>query len=352
MQESQREGEKGIWEVVPFVVMVVMEGCTIALTIFAKTVMTKKGMSPFVFVVYMHALSSLILLPYSFIFHYKDRITISQNLAFLGLSYSSPIVVCAMGLLIPSLSFILSIILRKTKLDWRNSSFRAKVTGTIISFMGATMVELYKGPLIRKSKLSSSSHPSYPTINKFLIYSSKPEYWVLGGILLATSSLSVSVWNNVQVGTVKQYPQVMKLVSFYSLFGTIQSAMLCLFLERNPDAWKLKVDTELLLIGLSAVFAGLIRSHVHMWCMQLKGPFYVPIFKPFGIVFATIFGVILSAVHYGSVIGAIIIGTGYFGVMYGQLKEEELEAQQDDKVKIMESCEDEKVPLLQEENIV
>lgn len=88
---------------------------------------------------------------------------------------------------------------RKTKLDWRNSSFRAKVTGTIISFMGATMVELYKGPLIRKSKLSSSSHPSYPTINKFLIYSSKPEYWVLGGILLATSSLSVSVWNNVQV---------------------------------------------------------------------------------------------------------------------------------------------------------
>ncbi|XP_060669757.1 WAT1-related protein At1g70260 isoform X3 [Ziziphus jujuba] len=332
MQESQREGEKGIWEVVPFVVMVVMEGCTIALTIFAKTVMTKKGMSPFVFVVYMHALSSLILLPYSFIFHYKDRtqqpfftsslflrlsfmgltgITISQNLAFLGLSYSSPIVVCAMGLLIPSLSFILSIILRKTKLDWRNSSFRAKVTGTIISFMGATMVELYKA-----------------------------------------SSLSVSVWNNVQVGTVKQYPQVMKLVSFYSLFGTIQSAMLCLFLERNPDAWKLKVDTELLLIGLSAVFAGLIRSHVHMWCMQLKGPFYVPIFKPFGIVFATIFGVILSAVHYGSVIGAIIIGTGYFGVMYGQLKEEELEAQQDDKVKIMESCEDEKVPLLQEENIV
>ncbi|KAH7515762.1 hypothetical protein FEM48_Zijuj10G0060600 [Ziziphus jujuba var. spinosa] len=279
-------------------------------------------------------------------------ITISQNLAFLGLSYSSPIVVCAMGLLIPSLSFILSIIFRKTKLDWRNSSFRAKVTGTIISFMGATMVELYKGPLIRKSKLSSSSHPSYPTINKFLIYSSKPEYWVLGGILLATSSLSVSVWNNIQVGTVKQYPQVMKLVSFYSLFGTIQSAMLCLFLERNPDAWKLKLDTELLLIGLSAVFAGLIRSHVHMWCMQLKGPFYVPIFKPFGIVFATIFGVILSAVHYGSVIGAIIIGTGYFSVMYGQLKEEELKAQQDDKVKIMESCEDEKVPLLQEENIV
>lgn len=58
-----------LWEAVPFSVMVTMEGCTIILTIWAKTVMTVDGMSPFVFVVYTHALSSLILLLYSFIFH-------------------------------------------------------------------------------------------------------------------------------------------------------------------------------------------------------------------------------------------------------------------------------------------
>lgn len=40
------------------------------------------------------------------------RITVSQNLAFLGLSYSSPILVCAMGLMLPTFSFLLSIILR------------------------------------------------------------------------------------------------------------------------------------------------------------------------------------------------------------------------------------------------
>ncbi|KAF3431312.1 hypothetical protein FNV43_RR26043 [Rhamnella rubrinervis] len=362
-----------VWEVVPFIVMVTMEGSTIALTIWAKTIITK-GMSPFVFVVYTQALSSITLLPYSFIFHYPDRgqsnlftlsfflrlffmgltgITISQNLAFLGLSYSSPIVVCAMGLLIPALSFLLSIVLRRIKIDWRSSSFRAKVSGTIVSFMGATMVELYKGPLIRKSKLSSfSSHLSQNRAIKFLIYSSLPEYWVLGGILLAASSLSVSVWNNIQVGTVKQYPQVMKVVSFYSLFGTIQSAILCFFLERNLDAWKLKLDTELLLIVLTAAFGGLLRSRVHLWCMQMKGPFYVPTFKPFGIVFATIFGVILSAVHYGSVIGAIILGMGYFTVMWGQLKEEEASAHGVKSVEYSNS--EEKVPLLQEDenNIV
>lgn len=59
--------------VVPFVLMVIMEGCTIGLTIWAKTVMSDYGMSPFVFVVYTNALASLILLPYSFLFHCDTR---------------------------------------------------------------------------------------------------------------------------------------------------------------------------------------------------------------------------------------------------------------------------------------
>lgn len=56
-----------LWEVIPFSVMVLMEGCTVGLTIMTKTVMAK-GMSQFVFVVYSNALSSIILLPYSLIF--------------------------------------------------------------------------------------------------------------------------------------------------------------------------------------------------------------------------------------------------------------------------------------------
>lgn len=60
-------------EMLPFLVMVVMEGCTIALTIWAKTAMTDYDMSPFVFVVYTQALSSIILLLYSFIFHCRYR---------------------------------------------------------------------------------------------------------------------------------------------------------------------------------------------------------------------------------------------------------------------------------------
>ena len=66
------EAKTKIWEVLPFIVMVIMEGCTIALTIFAKTEITN-GMSPFVFIVYTNALATIILFPCSFLFHRGDR---------------------------------------------------------------------------------------------------------------------------------------------------------------------------------------------------------------------------------------------------------------------------------------
>ncbi|KAF4355475.1 hypothetical protein F8388_015229 [Cannabis sativa] len=308
--------------------MVTMEACTIILTIWAKTVITN-GMSPFVFVVYTHALSSIFLIPFSFFYHRNDRndeepvvfnlnlflrlfllgltgITIPQNLAFLGLSYSSPIVVCAMGLTFPSLSFLLSILLRTTKVNWRSRSFQTKVCGTIVSLVGATMVEF----------------------QEILIFSSNnTQYWVLGGLLLAAANLCVSFWNTLQAGTVKQYPQVMKVASFYSTIGTLQSALLsALIFERDLNAWKLDLNTtQLLLIVLTASFMGVIRSCVHLWCMKMKGPLYVPMFKPFGVVFATIFGTSLpaSTLRYGSVIGTAIVGMGYFTVMWGQLNHED-----------------------------
>ncbi|XP_050372352.1 WAT1-related protein At1g70260 isoform X2 [Argentina anserina] len=214
-----------LMEMLPFSVMVVMEGCTIILTIWAKTAMTDYDMSPFVFVVYTHVLSSIILLLSTFVFNCRSRsathpslfsfglfvrcfllgltgIAVSQNLAFLGLSYSSPILVCAMGLMLPTFSFLLSVILKRTNADWRSPTFQAKVLGTVISIMGAVIVELYKGPYIRPSSVLSSS--SYMVLfqkaGQYLKFSSSAtEHWVLGGLLLVGASISVSVWNIIQL---------------------------------------------------------------------------------------------------------------------------------------------------------
>nr|GMD97033.1 WAT1-related protein At1g70260-like [Ipomoea batatas] len=120
-------------EVVPCMAMVMLEACTIFLTIMASTAMAKFGTNPLVFVVYTNALASIFLVPYSIIYHRRDKVqeklftfplllrlfflgligvTISQNLALVGLSYSSPIAACGTANIVPALSFILAIILR------------------------------------------------------------------------------------------------------------------------------------------------------------------------------------------------------------------------------------------------
>ncbi|KAI3467490.1 hypothetical protein Pfo_024153 [Paulownia fortunei] len=362
-----------IGEVVPCATMVVVEGCIIALTIMASTAMAR-GMSPFVFVVYTNALGSIILLPFSF-FYDRDRseeplltlpfllrvfflgligVTIAQNLAFVGLSYSSPIVACGMANQIPALSFILAVILRTTKFDWKSSGSQARLIGTLISFMGAISLTLYKGPTIRNHSspsLASQAAAAPPPPPRLLVFSSTHENWVLGCILFAASSFTLAIWNVVQVGTVKMCPQVMKILSFYSLFGTIQSAVLALYLERDPKAWRLELNFELLVIILTAIFSSLIRSSVQIWCTRLKGPFFVPIFKPFGIAYASTFGCLLFAdtFHYGSMMGAFICGVGYYTVLWGQIKDEEMQKLDgSNKISSME----EKVPLLQEDSQV
>ncbi|XP_073021952.1 WAT1-related protein At1g70260-like [Primulina eburnea] len=355
--------------------MVLVEGCIIVLTIMASTAMAR-GMSPFVFVVYTNALGSILLVPYSYFYDKDDYrseepfltlrfllrvfllgligVTIAQNLAFVGLSYSSPIVACGMANQIPALSFILAIFLRTTKFDWKKPSSQARLIGTLISFMGAITLSLYKGPSIKNHTspslaLRTAAVVVAPPPPRLLVFSSIHENWVLGCVLFASASFVISVWNIVQVGTIKMCPKVMKIITFYTLFGTIQSAVLALFMERDLDAWRLELNLELLIIILTAIFSSVIRSSVQIWCTRMKGPYFVPIFKPFGIPYASTFGCLLfsDTFHYGSMMGAFICGIGYYTVLWGQIKDEELQKLERGKIS---SIDDQKAPLLQDQD--
>ncbi|KAJ0895824.1 putative EamA domain-containing protein [Helianthus annuus] len=343
-------------EVVPCMLMALMEFCTIGLTILASTVMSK-GLSPFVFVVYTNALSSIFLLPYNtFIVSRNKRedlmsrflllglvgVTMAQNLAFVGLSYSSPIVAIGMGCLIPSISFLLAVICRKTSVDLRSSSGQIKLMGTLVSVIGAMTLTLYRGPVVKDKDPSTHLQLAPP----LFVFLSQHENWVLGCLLFALASLSYSIWNIIQVGTIEKCPEVMTVASSSTLFGTFQSALLALIIERDPIAWRLQFDMGLLVIVLTAIFGSLIKTHVHMWCIQRKSQFYVVMFKPLGVPIAGMFGCVFFAqtFHYGSLMAAAITGIGYYTMMWGQIKEDENKR---DKVDLSE----ERAPLLQEEQV-
>uniref|UniRef100_A0A2P2K9W3 WAT1-related protein n=1 Tax=Rhizophora mucronata TaxID=61149 RepID=A0A2P2K9W3_RHIMU len=265
----------------PFAAMVMLEILDVGLTTISKAAMSR-GMSHFIFVLYSNALATLILFPSSFIFLRNKRppitfpllckffilsllgVTIMQNCVSTGVDYSSPTLASAMGQLIPPFTFVLAVTFRMEKLDLKSSKSQIKILSTVVSVLGALIIILYKGPPLGPTR----AHP-VPAPSSMLTAKTS---WVIGGLFLVTASLSLST-------------------------STI----------------------------FQAVFGNLVTFVVMAWCIVKKGPVFVATFKPLGIAIAALLGVFFlgDTLHVGSILGAIVIVAGFYGVIWAQSKEEE-----------------------------
>ncbi|KAH1054425.1 hypothetical protein GLYMA_08G339700v4 [Glycine max] len=273
-------------EVLPFTAMVAVECTNVGVNVLFKAA-TEKGLSYYAFIAYSFAVSTLfLLLPLPFVFRWSRglpplnlslifRIFLlgvigltAQLCGYKGLKYTSPTLASALSNLIPAFTFILAIIFRMEKVALRSPSTMAKILGSLVSISGALIVVLYKGPII----LSTSSPQPSPTTDSPMDSTSQTN-WVLGGSLLAIEFLLVPIWYIVQ-----------------GFFST----------------------------GLSSL--------VHTWGLHLKGPVYISIFKPLSIVVAAALSVIFlgDALYFGTVVGAVILSFGFYAVLWGKAKEEEL----------------------------
>ncbi|KAJ0037714.1 hypothetical protein Pint_23040 [Pistacia integerrima] len=63
-----------------------------------------------------------------------------------------------------------------------------------------------------------------------------------------------------------------------------------------------------------------LRNLVHAWACHKKGPVYVSMFKPVGIIIAVVMAVTLlgDTLYPGSIIGAAIIAFGFYSVLQAQ----------------------------------
>ncbi|GLU03060.1 hypothetical protein SLE2022_202780 [Rubroshorea leprosula] len=319
--------------VLPVVGMVMAECAQVGLMIVGKAAMSH-GMSNFIFVFYSNALASLILLPSAFLFHRSERpqLTFSilcgffllgllgcfaQIFGYAGIYYSSATLGTAMLNLIPGVTFILAIVFRMEKPCLRSSSFQAKLLGTMVSIAGAFIVTFYKGPALLLT-LSPSNSP-----HQLLLQHSN---WVVGGFLLAADCLFASAWLITQASILKKFPAELIVVFFYCFFVTIQSAIICLVMERDISAWSFKPDVRLIALLYSAVFGSAFQLGISTWCLHRTGPVFVSMFKPLGIIISVVMGVIFlgDSFYLGSLIGAIVIVLGFYSVMWGKAKEEKM----------------------------
>ncbi|XWS30341.1 hypothetical protein CRYUN_Cryun24cG0108800 [Craigia yunnanensis] len=235
------------------------------------------------------------------------------------------------------------------KVEFRSSSTQAKIIGTITSLSGALVIVFYKGPKVISSPTWTSSSVS---LQKPL--GSSQSNWIIGGLLEAVAYLLYSFWYIIQVKEIcfqaphefcnilhksklecfstlqsqvmKIYPEEIVVIFFYNLSVALISLPICLLAEPNLSSWRLTPSIAVVAVLYSGLFGSSFSTTVHTWGVRLKGPVFVAIFKPTSIVIVVVMSAIFlgEAVYLGSVIGAVILTTGLYAVLWGKAKEEKM----------------------------
>ncbi|KAL2253564.1 UNVERIFIED_CONTAM: WAT1-related protein, partial [Sesamum indicum] len=277
----------------------------------------------------------------------------------------------------------------------RKLSTISKVLGTLVSISGAFIVTFYKGPAIIGRTLTSGSST--------LLYLQQTRNWVLGGLFTACACLLTALWCILQASILNMYPAEMIAVAIYCFFVTIQSLVVSLIAERDSTAWTIETKIGLIAVfyveeaqtpPMASDPLMVAKTHIHQemrrrvirvmdssaeernrikeepdrewaktadlgepskaiiniayrlyvtaWCLWRTGPLFVSLFKPLTIVITVAIGVIFMKddLYLGSLVGALVLVIGFYGVMWGKAKEGRL-------YKGTESS-DFEVPLLQE----
>ncbi|CAK9322597.1 unnamed protein product [Citrullus colocynthis] len=314
----------------------------------------------YVFTFYTCLAAALVLLPFALIFR-RSGVFPSDKLSFFlrlislsamgvgcqlfsykGLEYSSPTLASAISNLIPALTFILAVLFGMEKLALRSSSSIAKIVGSTVSITGALVVVLYKGPVILSNPFSRPTRLNLPPRR---LGSSQPN-WIMGGLCFFAQYLLNSFWYIVLTQTMNIYPDELVVVCLFYVFEVIIAAPICLLAEGNIGAWKLKNSLEVVAVLNSGCVGQSFVSAIHTWGVHVKGPVYVSSFRPLSIAIAAATGVIFLGddLHLGSVIGAMIIASGFYSIMWGKIKEEDLKGQ--DGFSSLKSSSTDKIPLL------
>ncbi|KAI7757073.1 hypothetical protein M8C21_028473 [Ambrosia artemisiifolia] len=347
-------------DVLPFVAMFTLTCLDMTVLTIVKAAMND-GMGSLAYVVYHNALGTLILLPF-FIVHILKKVDrppltlrilfrffilgllglcLFEVLVYIGVNYSSPTMASAIFNLSPGVTFLIAVFFRIEKIDIRSSSSVAKLLGTMVAISGAMVFTFYQGPRIFHTTPSLGSPDQLLSLHQ--------SNWIFGGLVVMVGGAFSCIWSVLQTTTMREYPDQQTIVFFYCLFGTIQCMVISPFIERDQNAWVLKPGTGMTAVILGGVYSTIGHNSVLTWCLGKKGPVFVSLFSPLSILISMIAGVTFlgDPLHLGSVIGATIVVSGVYTVIWGQTKEKtKLLVVTDEDLSVSRSSSNQTAPLL------
>ncbi|KAL7596506.1 hypothetical protein Lser_V15G28538 [Lactuca serriola] len=322
----------------PFFAVVFIQFGFAGMYILSKLALNE-GMSNYVFVVYRHAVATLVMAPFAILLDRKTRPkmtrpiffkimilallepVIDQNLYFMGLKATTATFVAAMSNVLPAITFVMACILRVEKLNLKSIRSQAKVLGTMTTVAGAMVMTLIKGPILELFWTKGRTYHEVATSGVDLHNSLK------GTFMITLGCVSWSGFMILQSITLKSYPSEISLTAWICLMGTIEGGILALIMERgNPTAWAIKWDTTLMATVYTGIVCSGLAYYIQGLVMKVKGPIFMTAFYPLCMVIVAVMGSIILAeqMYLGRVIGAIVIVAGLYLVVWGLSKDNKL----------------------------
>ncbi|XVE81812.1 hypothetical protein DITRI_Ditri15bG0096100 [Diplodiscus trichospermus] len=243
-------------------------------------------------------------------------VSLTLNMYFASLRYTSPTFLAAVVNTTASLTFIMAAVLRLEVVDLRDPRGIAKVLGTFVSLVGVTTMTLYKGPAIK-----NLWHPLVDIQGKSPIH----ENWLKGSILTVASCVCWSMWFIMQAFTLKRYPAPLSLTAWMSLVGAAQSAVFTVIVEHKAAAWTMGFNIDL----WATLYAGVVCSGIIIFfqfrCTEEKGPVFVTMFNPLTTLLVAVLAyfVLGEKLYMGSILGGVIVIVGLYLLLWGKDRDQE-----------------------------
>ncbi|MED6169346.1 hypothetical protein PIB30_020476 [Stylosanthes scabra] len=212
---------------------------------------------------------------------------------------------------------------RMEKINMKKLRCQAKVIGTIVTVAGATVMTLYKGPVVEMVWTKHASHHHRSKTNTKI--SSSEKDWFIGSIFVIISTLAWASLFVLQAKVIETYKNhQLSLTSLICFIGMIQATVVTFLMEHKTSVWSIGWDMNLLAAAYSGVFASSMSYYVQGLVMEKKGPVFATAFSPLMMIIVAIMGsfILSEQIYLGGVVGAILIIIGLYSVLWGKNKEQ------------------------------
>ncbi|XP_024977270.1 WAT1-related protein At1g43650-like [Cynara cardunculus var. scolymus] len=319
----------------PYIIMLVVQVIYAGMALLSKASISS-GMNPSVFVVYRQAFATLFLAPVAYFFERKNvpqlsytltckiffssliGITICLNMYYHAFNHTSATFAAATTNMIPSITFVIALILRMERMYIKELHGWAKLIGATASFSGALVFVFVKGPTFVKELQGGE------VASKTNQFSSKLEF-LKGPLLMLCSNFLWSCWGIMQALIMKEYPAKLSLITLQCFFSLIQAIVGAVAMERNLSSWKLGWDINLLSMAYCGVIVTASTYSLRIWVIEKRGPVFTAMFTPLGLIITAVVSLFLGkeTLYFGSVCGAVLLAGGLYCVIWGKSREVE-----------------------------